>query len=190
MRVFSTLVPRSNENKNCMRVDESSWEARVCMRVFSTLVPRSNENKNCMRVDKSWEARVCMRVFSTLVPRSNENKNCTRVDWILSILSTLINFELVQILTWTDDSLTGNIQSTLVWPGRKTLYEFSDKILWLTMLQNLTAMKTYTKGYIRSPLFHVILHGWRSEERKSTWQIVQYNFSKCVIIMILKLLCV
>jgi hypothetical protein len=44
-----------------MRVDES-WEARVCMRVFSTHMSRSNENKSYMRVDKSWEARVCMRV--------------------------------------------------------------------------------------------------------------------------------
>ena len=32
-----------------------SWEARVCMRVFSTLMPRSNENKSCMRVDEKRE---------------------------------------------------------------------------------------------------------------------------------------
>jgi hypothetical protein len=117
-----------------------SWEARVCMRVFSTLMPRSNVNKSCMRVEKrefawgfsqlscpgqarsrvtwelrseslhesflnshgpvkreqelheSWEARVCMRVFSTLMPRSNENKSCTRVEkrefaWEFSQLS-------------------------------------------------------------------------------------------------------
>jgi hypothetical protein len=79
MRVFSTLMPRSNENKSCMRVDES-WEARVRMRVFSTLMPRSNENKSCMIVDESWEARVRMRVFSTLMPRSNRR---TRVAWEL-----------------------------------------------------------------------------------------------------------
>jgi hypothetical protein len=96
-----------NENKSCMRVDES-WEARVCMRVFSTLMSRStrtrvawelitwwelrseslhesflnshfpvNENKSCMRVDESWEARFYMRVFSTLMPRSTR----TRVAW-------------------------------------------------------------------------------------------------------------
>ena len=52
MRVFSTLIPRSNENKSCMIVDESR-EARVCVRVFSTLMPQSNENKSCMRVDES-----------------------------------------------------------------------------------------------------------------------------------------
>jgi hypothetical protein len=28
-----------------------SWEARVCMRVFWTLMSRSNKNKSCMRVD-------------------------------------------------------------------------------------------------------------------------------------------
>jgi hypothetical protein len=56
-----------------------SWEARVCMRVFSTLMPWSNENKSCMRVGESWEVRVCMRVFSTLVPWSNENKSYMKV---------------------------------------------------------------------------------------------------------------
>jgi hypothetical protein len=105
MKVFTTLVPRSNMNKSCMRVEKGefaweisqlscpgqkrtrvawelheSWEGRVCMRVFSTLMPRSNENKSCMRVDESWETRVCMRVFSTLMPRSKENKSCMRVD--------------------------------------------------------------------------------------------------------------
>jgi hypothetical protein len=79
MRIFSTLMARSNENKSCMRVDKD-WEARVSMRVFSTFMPRSNENKSCMRVDKGWQARVYMRVFSTLMPRSNENKSCMRVD--------------------------------------------------------------------------------------------------------------
>ena len=50
------------------------------MRVFSTLVSRSIDNKSCMRVDESREGRVCMRVFSTLMARSNENKSCTRVE--------------------------------------------------------------------------------------------------------------
>ena len=39
-----------------MRVDES-WQAGVCMRVFSTLMSRSNENKSCMGVDESQQAR-------------------------------------------------------------------------------------------------------------------------------------
>ena len=46
MRVFLTLMCWSNENKNCMGVDENSY-ARVCMRVFSTLMSLSNKN-NCI----------------------------------------------------------------------------------------------------------------------------------------------
>jgi hypothetical protein len=79
MRVFSTLMSHSNQNKNYMRVDES-WQARVCMRVFSTLMSRSNENKSYMRVEESWEVRLCMRVFSTLMSHSNENKSYIRVE--------------------------------------------------------------------------------------------------------------
>ena len=33
------------------------------MRVFSTLMSWSNENKSCLRVDESYEARILMRVF-------------------------------------------------------------------------------------------------------------------------------
>ena len=79
MRVFSTLMSWSNKNTSCMRVDES-WQARVCMRVFSNLMSWSNENKSCMRVDESWQARVCMRVFSNFMSWSNEDKSCMRVD--------------------------------------------------------------------------------------------------------------
>ena len=39
---------------------------RVCMRVFSTLVTRSNENKNCMRFHESCEAREFACEFSQL----------------------------------------------------------------------------------------------------------------------------
>ena len=31
--------------------EDESWQARAFMRVFTTFVPRSNENKSCMRVD-------------------------------------------------------------------------------------------------------------------------------------------
>ena len=46
------------------------------MRVFSTLVSWSNENKSCMRVDESWQARVCMRVFSVILnaPKLTETR--------------------------------------------------------------------------------------------------------------------
>jgi hypothetical protein len=78
-----------------------SWEARVCIRVFSTLMPWSNENKSWwelrseswhqsflnshalikqeQELHESWEARVYIRVFSTLMSWSNKNKSCMRV---------------------------------------------------------------------------------------------------------------
>ena len=49
------------------------------MKIFTALVPLSNENKSSMRVDESLQARVCTRVFSTLMFWSNENKSCMRV---------------------------------------------------------------------------------------------------------------
>ena len=39
-------------------------------------MPWSNENKSCMRVEESQEARVFIRVFLTLMSWSNENKSC------------------------------------------------------------------------------------------------------------------
>ena len=50
------------------------------MRVFLTFMSWSNENKSCIRADESWEARVCVRVLSALMSWSNENKSCIRVD--------------------------------------------------------------------------------------------------------------
>jgi hypothetical protein len=44
-----------------------SWEARVCMRVFSTLMPRSNENKSCVRVNDSWLDITSPKLSSTLI---------------------------------------------------------------------------------------------------------------------------
>jgi hypothetical protein len=55
-----------NENKSCMRIIYKSWEARVCMRVFSTLMSRSNENKSYMRVDMRVEKREFAWEFSQL----------------------------------------------------------------------------------------------------------------------------
>ena len=82
MRVSSTLMSWSNENKSCMRVDKreltsESWQARVYMRVSSTLISWSNENKSCMSVDKrefTWE-------FHQL---SCPSQTRTRVAWELT----------------------------------------------------------------------------------------------------------
>ena len=46
------LFKRETENKSCMRIDDSGQE-RVCMRVFSTVMCCSNENRSYMRVDES-----------------------------------------------------------------------------------------------------------------------------------------
>ena len=51
-----------------------SWQARIYMRVFSTCISQSNENKSYMRVDKRWEVRVCVRVPSALVSWWTLNK--------------------------------------------------------------------------------------------------------------------
>ena len=117
---FHCLIKREQEL-------HESWEARVYMRVFSTFIAWSNENKSCVRVEslhesflnihclikrehelhESWQARVYiwefsqhslldqtrtrvaweltseslhMRVFSTFIAWSNENKSCMRVE--------------------------------------------------------------------------------------------------------------
>jgi hypothetical protein len=79
LRVFSTLMPRSNENKSCMRVEkrEFAWEFSQISCPGQT---RTRVAWELVKVDESWEARVCTRVFSTLMPRSNENKSCMTVD--------------------------------------------------------------------------------------------------------------
>jgi hypothetical protein len=48
VEIWQTYYHSPWSNKN------GSWEARICMRVLSTFMPRSNENKSCMRVDESW----------------------------------------------------------------------------------------------------------------------------------------
>jgi hypothetical protein len=85
MRVFSTSIAWSNENKSCMH---ESWETRVYMSVFSTFIAWSNENKNCMRVEKrefTWE-------FSQ---HSLLDQTRTRVAWELrseSLHESFLNF--------------------------------------------------------------------------------------------------
>ena len=46
------------------------WKARVCLRVFSTIMLRSNGSKSCMRVDESgdrkkWHRKKCTRKNGT-----------------------------------------------------------------------------------------------------------------------------
>jgi hypothetical protein len=102
MRVFSTFIAWSNENKSCMRVEKREF---TDMRVFSTFIAWSNENKSytymriykreftweffqlllldqtrTRRLHESWQARVYMGVFSTFTAWSNEKNRA----WIQS----------------------------------------------------------------------------------------------------------
>ena len=99
MRVSSTLMSWSHENKSCtMRVDkwEFAWEfhqlscpgqtrTRVAWELTSESLHESFINSHVLvkreqELYESWQARVYMRVSSTLVSWSNQNKSCIRVD--------------------------------------------------------------------------------------------------------------
>ena len=57
---------------------------REFVRVIGTLMSWSNENKSCMRVDESRETRVCMRAFTGLLclsqARTKVARGLTRVE--------------------------------------------------------------------------------------------------------------
>ena len=98
MRVSSTLVSWSNENKSCTRVDkrEFAWEfhqlscpgqtrTRVARELTSESLHESFINSRVLlkreqELHESWQARVCIRVSLTLVSWSNDDKSCMRVD--------------------------------------------------------------------------------------------------------------
>ena len=81
MRVSSTFIAWSNENKREWELTRESWQERVYMRVSSTFIAWSNENKREWELTReSWQERVYMRVSSTFIAWSNENKSCMRVD--------------------------------------------------------------------------------------------------------------
>ena len=113
MRVSSTLVSWSNENKRCMRVDkrEFRWEfhqhscpgqtrTRVARELTSESLHESFINchvlvKREQELVESWQARVCMGVSSTLMSWSNENKSGMRVDKArvcMRVSSTLVSW--------------------------------------------------------------------------------------------------
>jgi predicted transcriptional regulator len=112
MRVFSTFIAWSNENKSCIRVDkwEFTWafsqlslldqtRTRVAWELTSESLRESFLNFHCLikreqELHESWQARAYVRFFSTFIAWSNENKSCIRVDkreftWAFSQLSLL-----------------------------------------------------------------------------------------------------
>ena len=76
-----------------MRVDESC-QVRVFMRVFSTLVPRSNESKSCMRVAKRDIVREFSQFSCPGQTRTRVARHSMSVGYILpdKRAQTLINF--------------------------------------------------------------------------------------------------
>ena len=95
VRLSSTLMSWSNENKSCMRVDkrEFTWEfhqlscpgqtrTRVAWELTSESLHESFINSHVLvkreqELHESWQARVYMRVPSTLMSWSNGNKSCS-----------------------------------------------------------------------------------------------------------------
>ncbi len=229
MRVFSTFIAWSNENKSRMRVDKreftwevsqlsfldqteqelhESWQARVYMRVFSTFIAWSNENKSRMRVDKreftwevsqlsfldqtervawkliseslhdsflyfhclikweqelheSWQARVYMRVFSTFIALSNENKNCIRVDrreftWEFSQLSLLDQTEQELHESWQARVYMRVFSTFIPWSnGTRVAWELTGESLHESFLN-----------------FHCLIK--REQESDESWQARVY----------------
>jgi hypothetical protein len=107
LSVFSTLVPRSNENKSCMGVEKWAWEFHQLKREQELVVVwelRSESlhesllnsiKASCMRVDESWEARVCMHACMHAWEFSQLIQTRTRVAWELlrseSLHESLLN---------------------------------------------------------------------------------------------------
>ena len=107
MRVPSTFIAWSNENKSCMRVDkrEFTWmfsqlslldqtrtrvaRATLYMKVFSAFVTWSNENKNYIRVEK----REFTREFFQL---SLLDQTRTRVTWE--------NWQFSAFIAWSNEN--------------------------------------------------------------------------------------
>ena len=121
MRVFWTVMSWSNENKSCIRVDES-WcrvDKREFVWEFSTVMSWLNENKSCMTVDKSWQVRVCMRVFSTLKLMTHvlsfSQLTCTDFLWPVKQAKTFINSQNLSQLK-VDDSRREWATLILAWP--------------------------------------------------------------------------
>ena len=182
---LKALMPWSNENKSCMRVDES-WQARVCMRVFSTFLSSSNENKSCMRVDESWQARVYMRVLSTFLSSSNENKSCMRADesWQARVCMRIVLLYLSQTRTgvenwWRLTRYYWLIDLTLFKEGKETRYYMghaNEHQLSSTLIKKYqTQLNWEAQGLMR-------VWWWEIAHWKDFFHnIVQYNLMKTEI---------
>jgi hypothetical protein len=102
MIVFSTLMPRSNENRSCMRVDESWLDINYRARIAKTLI-NSHQNLKQFKVSIICFWLVCSNL--NLILNSWWSKPCTSIVnkqnkwpmWAINIitrqhmLTTMIN---------------------------------------------------------------------------------------------------
>jgi hypothetical protein len=122
LSVFSTLVPRSNENKSCMGVEKWAWEFHQLKREQELVVVwelRSESlhesllnsiKASCMRVDESWEARVCMHAcmherFLNSFKREQElHEKRVEFAWEFAQLSQtrIYNYFMISVFGWPD----------------------------------------------------------------------------------------
>jgi hypothetical protein len=80
MRVFSTFIAWSNENKSCMRVEKREF---TDMRVFSTFIAWSNENKTVAWELTSESLHGSFLNFHRLIKREESCLNSIAWIWLM-----------------------------------------------------------------------------------------------------------
>ena len=147
MRVSSTLVSWSNENKSCMRVDKRkfAWEfhqlscpgqtrTRVAWELTSESLHESFINSHVLvkreqELHESWQARVCMRVSSTLMWSENKSgQTRTRVAWELTSESLHESFINSHVLVKREQELHESWRVTFYLSLDVQFYIFCDAV--------------------------------------------------------------
>ena len=121
---------------------DENWQVRVCMRVSSTLMSWSNENKSCMRVDKrefAWEFHQlsCPGQTRTRVVWELTSVATFKV-LTLAHLETAKNSHATLVLVWPGHEswwnscklslVNSHATLVLVWPGTWELMKLSCKL--------------------------------------------------------------
>jgi predicted transcriptional regulator len=181
MRVFSTSIAWSNENKSCMRVEkrEFTWEfsqlplldqtrTRVAWELTSECLHESFLNIHCLikreqELHESWQARVYMRVFSLnfhcLIKREQELHGSWEARVYMRVFSTFI--------AWLNEN-----KSCMRVEEREFTWEFSQ-------LPLLDQTRTRVAWELRSESLHesfLNLHCLikREQELHESWQASVY----------------
>ena len=149
LSVFSTLVPRSNENKSCMGVEKWAWEFHQLKREQELVVVwelRSESlhesllnsiKASCMRVDESWEARVCMHAcmhesFLNSFKREQElHESCWEARVCMRVCSTQSNEnKSCMRVAWEASRVRMRVCSTQSNKNIQLLYDFRVWMAW------------------------------------------------------------